>query len=438
MTNSYPAYKPSGVDWLGDVPTHWDVKKLKYIGQSIIGITYSPDDISNNEEGLLVLRASNIQEGRLALDDCVYVKKVIPNNQITKHGDILLCARNGSRELVGKNICIRANAVGMTFGAFMVVVRTNYWPFIYWFFNSNIFKSQSGLFSTSTINQLTNDTLNNMVVAYPQSHTEQTAIADYLDTQTARLDTLIGQKRQLVALLQEERAGLINDAVTQGLNARVPRKDSGLPWLGKIPAHWEVKKLKYVVEGVLGGGTPSTTEKAYWNGEIPWVSPKDMKVELISSTQDYVTELALQNSATTLIPAGSVLIVVRSGILKHTFPVAINTVEVTLNQDMKAIIPITGLSNQYLKWLLKGMQKSILTYCSKLGATVDSIETEALFNFTFSYPPLSEQSEIVSYLDAETARIDTTIQTVEEEIALVTEYRSALISEVVTGKVKVS
>lgn len=214
-------------------------------------------------------------------------------------------------------------------------------------------------------------------------------------------------------------------------------KPSGVDWLGDIPQHWEVKKLKYVVSKVIGGGTPTTTEKTFWDGEIPWVSPKDMKVELIVDTQDYVTELAVQNSATTLIPVESVLIVVRSGILKHTFPVAINAVEVTLNQDMKALIPTADLSNQFLKWLLKGMQKFVLTYCSKLGATVDSIETEALFNLAFAYPSINEQAEILTYLDAEMARIDATIRTVEQEIGLLIEYRSALISEVATGKVRV-
>ena len=305
----YPTYKPSGVDWLGDIPDHWDVKKLKYLGQSIIGVTYSPDDISTNDEGTLVLRSSNIQDGELSLNDCVFIQKSISEKQKTQIGDILLCARNGSKELIGKNICIDKKTANVTFGAFMVVVRSNYWHFLSWFFNSNIFKAQSGLFSTSTINQLTNATLDNMVIAYPKTHTEQTAIARYLDRETARLDTLMGPKRQLISLLQEERAGIINEAVTQGLHARAPRKDSGLAWLGQIPAHWAVKKLKYVLENVIGGGTPTTTEKDFWDGEIPWVSPKDMKVELIADTQDYITELALKNSATSLVQPESVLIV---------------------------------------------------------------------------------------------------------------------------------
>ena len=105
---------------------------------------------------------------------------------------------------------------------------------------------------------------------------------------------------------------------------------------------------------------------------------------------------------------------------------------------MKALIPVSGLSSQFLKWLLKGMQNFILTHCSKLGATVDSIETEALYNFVLAIPPLTEQAEIVAYLDQETTRIDATIQTIEQEISLLAEYRSALISEVVTGKVRVS
>ncbi|GAB3222549.1 restriction endonuclease subunit S [Spirosoma arcticum] len=360
MTNPYPAYKSSGVEWLGNIPEHWNVKKLKYL------LTSVKNDFPQTSFRIAV---ENIESGtgRLVnLSDELFTQSDATG---FRPEDVIF---NKLRPYLAK--VYYANQSGGCLGELLVSRSKGELSGKYTYYRllSNEFIStvNSSTEGTKMPRASWDDYIAHLKLPYP-SFAEQAAIADYLDRRTAQIDDLLAQKRELIALLQEERAGLINDAVTQGLIARAPRKDSGLPWLGKIPAHWEVKKLKYVVQQVLGGGTPSTTEKAFWDGDIPWVSPKDMKVELISSTQDYITELALQNSATTLIPAGSILVVVRSGILKHTLPVAINTLEVTLNQDMKAIVPKAKISNQFLKWLLKGMQKFILTYCSKLGATVD-------------------------------------------------------------------
>ncbi|HVF27427.1 MAG TPA: restriction endonuclease subunit S [Pyrinomonadaceae bacterium] len=209
-------------------------------------------------------------------------------------------------------------------------------------------------------------------------------------------------------------------------------KPSGVEWIGDIPEHWEVKKLKYWIDSIVGGGTPSTNNQAYWKGHIPWVSPKDMKVDYIVRTEDYITELAIEESATTLIPPGRVLIVVRSGILKHTLPVAINKVEVSLNQDMKAFEPKPKLTPKFLLWKLKGQSSNILTTCNKIGATVDSIEMENFLSFPFVLPPLSEQIAIADYLDEKTAQIDSLINNKVRLIELLKEERTAIINQAVT------
>lgn len=416
----YDKYKPSGVEWIGEVPEHWEVKKLKYIGDSIIGITYSPDDVSSDESGILVLRSSNIQHGKLSFEDNVYVNKEIQQKYFTQLGDILICARNGSAHLVGKSALITKEHEGHSFGAFMTILRSDYGQYLYFFFNSQIFKAQSGLFTTSTINQLTSDTLNNLLVTLPSEETEQTGIVNYLNKKTAQIDCIISKKQQLISLLKEERTAIINEAVSgEG-------KD------------WERKKLKYWLQSTTGGGTPSTNNSSYWNGTIPWVSPKDMKTDFISSTQDYITKEAIEDSSTSLIPSNRVIIVVRSGILKHTLPVAINVLPVTLNQDMKAFHPQKELNHEFLLWTFKGLQNTILTSCTKIGATVDSIEMEYLLNFEISVPDIPTQIEIITHVKSETQRIDNTISKIEKEITLLQEYRTALISEVVTGKVKVA
>lgn len=129
-------------------------------------------------------------------------------------------------------------------------------------------------------------------------------------------------------------------------------KDSGVEWLGDVPDHWALKKIKYVAT-ITGGGTPSREKLEYWNGNIPWVSPKDMKAEIIVGAEESITESGLQNSSSTLQPAGRILMVIRSGILQHTIPVGINEVPVALNQDMKAFCfhEDTCVSRFFLRWV---------------------------------------------------------------------------------------
>tara|TARA_B100000767_G_C19775629_1_gene542413 strand:- start:3085 stop:4377 length:1293 start_codon:yes stop_codon:yes gene_type:complete len=211
--NANVKLKPSGIEWLGDIPEHWEVKRLKLIGKNIGGLTYSPDDVLEDESGTLVLRSSNIQNGKFSKEDNVFVDLEISNKQTTYVDDILLCARNGSVALVGKNILIDEETSGLSFGAFMSVFRSKSNSYIYWFFNSPIFSAQKGLFSTTTINQLTSRILYAMYSALPPIE-EQTAIADYLDKKTGKLDQLVSNLENQIEQLQEVRKIEIYNAVT--------------------------------------------------------------------------------------------------------------------------------------------------------------------------------------------------------------------------------
>jgi type I restriction enzyme S subunit len=206
--------KETGIDWIGVVPEHWKVCRLKFIGESFIGLTYSPTEIVDKEKGILVLRSSNIQNGKLSLLDNVYVKKEVPEKLKTRKGDILLCSRNGSAELIGKNILINEDSEGQTFGAFMTIFRSMINSYLYYFFNSTIFLSQTALFGTSTINQLTNDILSNLVVAYPTDLEEQNKIIEHIKTETQTIDIAISKSEREIELIKEYRDAMIAEAVT--------------------------------------------------------------------------------------------------------------------------------------------------------------------------------------------------------------------------------
>jgi type I restriction enzyme S subunit len=207
--------KDSGVEWIGEIPSHWEITKLKYIGETIIGLSYTPEDIVDEGQGILVLRSSNIQNGKLCLEDNVYVRGDlrIKEKIITRKGDILICSRNGSRNLIGKNIVIDERVEGNTFGVFMTIFRSSNWSFLAKVFNSTLFLKQTDLYLTSTINQLTVDTLNGFLIPFPPI-LEQQQIVDYIDHHTKEIDKLISIEQRRIDTLKEYRQSLISEVVT--------------------------------------------------------------------------------------------------------------------------------------------------------------------------------------------------------------------------------
>ncbi len=189
--------------------------------------------------------------------------------------------------------------------------------------------------------------------------------------------------------------------------------------------------MKFLVR-LVGGGTPQKDNVAYWGGNIPWVSPKDMKSPSISETEDFLTDAGMRASAASLVPEGCVLVVVRSGILQHTLPVAINRLPVTLNQDMKALIPGKDLDARFLRYCLLGGGEALLTNLRKQGATVESVHAEYLANMLIAYPDMFLQLAISGFLDRETAKADVLVAKYERLIELLEEKRVALITQTVT------
>jgi type I restriction enzyme S subunit len=184
-----------------------------------------------------------------------------------------------------------------------------------------------------------------------------------------------------------------------------------------------------------GGGTPSKANPAYWEGgTIPWVSPKDMKTFEIVDSQDKITPEAIADSPVRLVPAGSILMVVRSGILAHTFPVAIANTDVTLNQDMKAIIPREDIVPKFLAYQLISQSNTILTNCTKTGTTVSSVETKLLQSLQVWIPVEAKQEAIVADLDKQLSRLDETTSTLQAIQAKLKQARASILKAAVEGR----
>jgi type I restriction enzyme S subunit len=184
-----------------------------------------------------------------------------------------------------------------------------------------------------------------------------------------------------------------------------------------------------------GGGTPSKADARFWaGGDVPWVSPKDMKSFRILDTEDHITPAALDKTITTLCPQGTVLIVVRSGILQRTLPIAIAQVPVTMNQDMKGITCVAGVSPDYLAYYLIAAERDVLSRCSKDGTTVASIESEALRSYSIPLAPTHEQRRIVAAIEQQFTRLDAGVAALRRVRAALKRYRAAVLKAAVEGK----
>lgn len=221
-----------------------------------------------------------------------------------------------------------------------------------------------------------------------------------------------------------------NEAVTNGIDKNVSVGNHSMA-IDDV-CQWPTKRLKEFAE-FAGGGTPDRGNPTYWNGDIPWVSPKDMKSPLIDGAEDRISRKGLENSTAKLIPAGRLLMVVRSSILKHTIPVAINRVEVAINQDIKSIrLQENICTTAFMSYWIQGLNNTLLFQWIKQGATVESIDNHLLENSLVALPCIAEQQSITAFLDREASIIDEKIALISRKQGLLAELRKATIHEAVT------
>lgn len=423
----YAEYKKSGLPWLGRAPGHWGQRRTKFLFKERVqkGFPGQPLLAATQTKG--VVRKEDYGERTVTAMKDLHLLKFV------EEGDYVISLRSfqGGIEV--------SHSRGIISPAYTILTPRKEAIRAYFthFFKSPDFINSLILFVTGIREgqNIDYERLSRSFLPLPPI-LEQKAIGRFLDWANGRLERAIRAKRKVIGLLDEQKQAIIHRAVTRGLDPTAPLKPSGIPWLGDIPKHWEVRKLKFEML-FRGGGTPSKGNPAYWNGTIPWVSPKDMKTDVILDAEDHITERAVAESSTNLVPSGSLLMVVRSGILQRAIPVARCSREVALNQDMKALTSKGRLDLDYFVLFIRGCEKSLLREWTKQGATVESVEHQYLANTKVSIPPLEEQLKIVERLASEAAPQTSAISRLEREIELLREYRTRLVADVVTGKLDV-
>ncbi|MEX3981834.1 restriction endonuclease subunit S [Paraburkholderia sp. EG287A] len=430
----YPGYKDCDIQSAGPVPSHWECIQLKRLGTIRYGIGEPP---IYREEGLPLIRATNVHAGKILTSGMVYVDPSdIPSQRIVwlKAGDVIV-VRSGA--YTGDSATVTEEYEGAIAGFDMVLRLHGCLPAFaqYGLLSPYLKEAQIDLKKMRAAQpHLNAEELGQCLLILPPIE-EQIAISSFLDRETAKIDALIAEQERLLTLLAEKRHATVSHAVTRGLDHEAPMKDSGVTWLGEVPAHWEIVGLTKYLESVVDyrGRTPTKV-----NDGVFLVTAKNIRNGVIDyeASQEYIDTaeyddvmrrgLPLKGDVlfTTEAPLGQVAIVDREDIA-------------LAQRIIKFRAAPDRLESAFLKMWIMGSACQFNLEQLATGSTALGIKGSKVGQVRLCLPPLDEQREIVRHIAAETSKLDTLKAEAERAIELLKERRSALISAAVTGKIDV-
>lgn len=431
----YPAYQDSGEYWMGEIPKQWEIKKLKHVFREKKKVT-NPN-----------LSCGSISFGKVVHKDDERIPEATKASyQEVLAGEYLINPLNLNYDLISLRIGLSNIDVVVSSGYIVLQAAKKldklYFNYLLHRYDVAYMKLLgSGVRQTISFNHIANSLL-----AFPPLQ-EQSAIAQFLDDKTAKIDRAIAQKEKLIALLKERKQIIIQDLVTgkkvwnpaqNAFTAPTRVKPSDVEWIGEIPEHWEVKRLKFLVKGHFSGGTPSTDKLEYWDGGIPWISSVDVKSDYLVNTARNISDAGLKKSSSNIAPKGSVVFVTRSGILQHTFALSILVKDMAINQDIKCLLFSAEINALYFLRLIQGNNSKVLVETRQQAATVESINMPTFFNMFIPIPSNDEQNSIVKQIENQSQKIDKAINLQGQQIEKLKVLKSSLIDAAVTGKIKVN
>ncbi len=450
---AYPKYKPSGVDWLGDVPEHWEVKRLKTSATCWVS---NVDKVPAEDE--LPVRLCNYT-------DVYYRDHITPDmglmettataDEIRRFGlrvgDVVITKDSEEWNDIAVPALVKKSAPDLVCGYHLAIIRSHadklFGDYLLRAFQSCAINQQFQVAASGVTRYgLPKSSIGDAWIPLP-TPAEQRAIAAFLDRETGRMDRLVAKKRELIERLKEKRTALISRTVTRGLppaTARAagllenpPLKPSGLDWLGDIPKHWDIKPVKFVAR-IGNGSTPSRDNPNYWEeGDYPWLNSSVVNQETVSEAEEFVTTLALRECHLPKITPPAVLIGI-TGQGRTRGMASTLMFEATINQHVSYLKPYPSRAEVgFLRRVFDMVYLFLRSESDGGGSTKGAITCEQLANLKIPVPPLAEQTAIAEYLDSGPAKLDALVGKVEEAVERLQEYRTALITAAVTGKIDV-
>jgi len=420
----YDSYKDSGVEWIGEIPEGWEVKRLKYVAKICT---------EKAEEGAEKVALENIESktGRYITTDTAFEGEGIRFNQ----GNILY----GKLRPYLAKVWV-ADFDGAAVGDFFVITTEHHFSSTYLKYrllSEEFTDLANGSTFGSKMPRVDKEFLTDLPFAVP-SLPEQTAIASFLDRKTTEIDQLIANKEKLIALYEEEKTAIINRAVTRGLDPQVTLKPSGVDWLGDIPEYWEVKRLKYFVSKVGSGVTPKGGASVYQLDGIPLLRSQNVHFSgLKMDDVAYITQETHDDMGNSKVMSGDVLLNITGASIGRCYFTDDALGEANVNQHVCIIRPTSSITTMFLYYLLRSDVGQKQIDIEQTGSGREGLNFESLKNFVLIVPEYTEQASIVTHIETECSRLDTIIDKFKLQIELFKEYRTTLISEVVTGKIDV-
>lgn len=443
----YAEYKDSGVAWLGEVPSHWSVTTVKRLTSRISsGKTPFGGSETYVDEGVVFLRSQNVYDEGLRLDDVVFISEDVDETMAmsrVRPGDILLNITGAS---IGRSCLVPAEFPSANVNQHVCAVRVAdaaQAPFVGWIFKSEPIKNQIDFAQNGAAREGLNfDQIGQMVLSIAPLQ-EQEAIANFLDRETAKIDALIAEQEKLLTLLAEKRQATISHAVTRGLNPNAPMKDSGVPWLGEVPAHWEITSLGRIsvsrCDGPFGSGIKSDhyTEEGALVVRLQNIRAYAFNIgEPVYLDQGYF-ETSLRGHEV----AGGDLLVAGLGDDNNLLGRACVAPDGLGAALVKADCFRFRLREEMALPHFVAMQLSAGAAFDAgvmaTGTTRSRMPLGVMASRKVALPPLHEQSEVITVVDAKVSKFDVLKEEAEAGIALLKERRSALIAAAVTGKIDV-
>ena len=427
----YPAYKPSGVEWLGKIPVHWEVKRLKYL--STVNDEALPETTDPDMEFTYV-DIGNVDSvrGITGTEDLVFEDAPSRARRVVRQGDVIISTVRTYLKAIARIEPTDANLIVST-GFAVLRPRELDSGFAAYALSSPYFVDRVVAHSVGVSYPAINASeLACLDIAFPPIP-EQQAIAAFLDRETARIDALVSRKERLIELLREKRSALITRAVTRGLDPDAPLKNSGVEWLGKIPAHWEVKRLKTIADIRYGLGQPP---KESPDG-LPLIRATNISHGHITDEDMlYVDPADIPAGRRAILSAGEI-IVVRSGAYTADSAIIPKKYEGAISGYDMVVTVIVAKPEFIAAVLLCPYVRDAQLAVASTRSAQPHLNAEELGEALILLPPITEQRNIAAFLDSETARLDSLIAKVREAIECLRELRTALISAAVTGRIDV-
>ena len=439
MMRKYEKYKDSGVEWIGEIPEHWEIQRLKYNALIILGKMLMSNPPKGEEFKYTLekyLKSKNIGwlqvfNGSKDVDEMWFndlekklykleVGDIVMNEggdigkvSLWPNSDFDCYIQNSVHRITSpKNVDIKY----LAYFLYATSKRGYFWSIV----------------SQISIAHLTKEKLSNTPTVIP-SLPEQESIASYLDSKVGEIDNMIEKTEKKIKLYEELKKSIITRAVTKGLNPNAKMKDSGVEWIGEVPEHWEAMKVTWIYQLIGSGTTPKTDKEYYYceNGEY-WLQTGDLNDGIIRNTSKQITKECVKELNFKIYPKGSLVVAMYGATIGK---VGLLNIETTTNQACCVLAKSSIMLSKFSYFVFIAAKQSLILKSS--GGGQPNISQDKIRNHYLPVPSIDEQCNIVEYLDSKTSTIDSQISITHKRIDLLKELKSSLITNVVTGKIKV-